>query len=71
MTGRSIRPGCKQMIRKIIGMSRVAVIILNWNGEKLLKEFLPSVVRNTDSRFGAGSCGGQCFGRCFCRDHGT
>ena len=33
-------------------MSRVAVIILNWNGEKLLKEFLPSVVRNTDSRLG-------------------
>lgn len=27
---------------------RVAVIILNWNGEKLLKEFLPSVVNCTD-----------------------
>jgi hypothetical protein len=25
----------------------VAVIILNWNGEKLLREFLPSVVANT------------------------
>ncbi|MBL57628.1 MAG: dTDP-Rha--alpha-D-GlcNAc-pyrophosphate polyprenol alpha-3-L-rhamnosyltransferase [Flavobacteriales bacterium] len=25
-------------------MKRVAVVILNWNGEKLLKEFLPSVV---------------------------
>ncbi len=29
-------------------MNKVAVIILNWNGEKLLKEFLPSVVENTD-----------------------
>lgn len=26
----------------------VAVIILNWNGSKLLKEFLPPVVENTD-----------------------
>lgn len=26
---------------------RLSVIILNWNGEKLLKEFLPSVVRHT------------------------
>lgn len=26
-----------------------AVIILNWNGEKLLREFLPSVVENTPS----------------------
>lgn len=26
---------------------RVAVIILNWNGEKLLNEFLPTVVANT------------------------
>ena len=26
-------------------MKRVAVVILNWNGEKLLKEFLPSVVK--------------------------
>lgn len=30
-------------------MKPVAVIILNWNGEKLLKEFLPSVVANTDT----------------------
>lgn len=30
-------------------MPKVAVIILNWNGEKLLKEFLPSVVRHTPS----------------------
>ncbi len=28
----------------------VAVIILNWNGEKLLQEFLPSVVRHTPDR---------------------
>ena len=26
-----------------------AVIILNWNGAKLLKEFLPSVCKNTNS----------------------
>ena len=26
----------------------VAVIILNWNGAKLLKEFLPSVCSNTN-----------------------
>lgn len=30
-------------------MNKVAVIILNWNGEKLLKEFLPSVIETTDS----------------------
>lgn len=28
-------------------MARLSVVILNWNGEKLLKEFLPSVVANT------------------------
>jgi GT2 family glycosyltransferase len=28
-------------------MSRTAVVILNYNGEKLLREFLPSVIRNT------------------------
>lgn len=28
-------------------MPPVAVIILNWNGEKLLREFLPSVIANT------------------------
>lgn len=33
-------------------MARVAVIILNWNGEKLLREFLPSVVKNTDPGLG-------------------
>ncbi|MDE5844878.1 MAG: glycosyltransferase, partial [Muribaculaceae bacterium] len=26
----------------------IAVIILNWNGAKLLQEFLPSVTANTD-----------------------
>ncbi len=31
-------------------MNNVAVIILNWNGVKLLQEFLPSVVDNTDAR---------------------
>lgn len=30
----------------------VAVIILNWNGEKLLEEFLPSVVEHTNSEIG-------------------
>lgn len=30
----------------------VAVIILNWNGEKLLREFLPSAVRNTSPEWG-------------------
>ena len=29
-------------------MSRFSVVILNWNGEKLLKQFLPAVVRHTD-----------------------
>ncbi len=29
--------------------SRVAVIILNWNGEKLLRRYLPSVVATTNS----------------------
>ena len=27
---------------------KIAVVILNWNGIKLLKEFLPSVVSNSD-----------------------
>lgn len=30
-------------------MKKIAVIILNWNGAKLLCEFLPSVVANTDA----------------------
>lgn len=33
-------------------MQRVAVIILNWNGEKLLKEYLPQVIANTDRSIG-------------------
>ncbi len=33
-------------------MDKVAVIILNWNGEKLLREFLPSVLRNTNKALG-------------------
>lgn len=28
-------------------MKRVAVVILNWNGEKMLREFLPDVVRHS------------------------
>lgn len=31
-----------------LGVKPVAVIILNWNGEKLLKEFLPQVMANTN-----------------------
>lgn len=30
-------------------MSKVAIVILNWNGEKFLKDFLPSLVQNTPS----------------------
>ncbi|MCM1031231.1 MAG: glycosyltransferase family 2 protein [Oscillibacter sp.] len=33
-------------------MERVAVIILNWNGEKLLREYLPSVVCHTPVEIG-------------------
>lgn len=33
-------------------MKKVAVIILNWNGESLLQRFLPSVVRNTSGELG-------------------
>lgn len=29
-------------------MKKIAVVILNWNGEKLLKEFLPSVIKFSD-----------------------
>lgn len=28
----------------------IAVIILNWNGERLLKEYLPSVVEYSDNK---------------------
>lgn len=34
------------------GGPAVAVIILNWNGERLLKEFLPVVVANTSQQLG-------------------
>ena len=30
-------------------MKPIAVIILNWNGEKLLREYLPQVLANTDA----------------------
>ncbi|WP_282039096.1 glycosyltransferase family 2 protein [Saccharicrinis aurantiacus] len=30
-------------------MTTVAIVILNWNGEKLLKEFIPTVVKNSHS----------------------
>ncbi|MDE6692920.1 MAG: glycosyltransferase family 2 protein [Muribaculaceae bacterium] len=33
-------------------MAKVAVVILNWNGEKLLKEFLPKVIENTNREIG-------------------
>ena len=33
-------------------MQKVAVIILNWNGERLLREFLPSVLRHTNPGLG-------------------
>ncbi|MBL0317574.1 MAG: glycosyltransferase [Flavobacteriales bacterium] len=29
-------------------MKRVAVVILNWNGEKFLKQFLPLVVQHSE-----------------------
>ncbi len=29
-------------------MTKVAIVILNWNGEKLLQEFLPEVIKNSD-----------------------
>lgn len=34
------------------GTPPIAVVILNWNGEKLLKEFLPKVVATTDASIG-------------------
>ena len=33
-------------------MPPVSVIILNWNGEKLLREFLPAVISNTNPKIG-------------------
>lgn len=32
-------------------MKKVSVVILNWNGEKLLSQFLPSVLKNTDLQY--------------------
>ncbi|HNP34041.1 MAG TPA: glycosyltransferase family 2 protein, partial [Flavobacterium sp.] len=29
-------------------MKKIAVVILNWNGAKLLEQFLPSVIRFSD-----------------------
>lgn len=34
------------------GMPPVAVIILNWNGSKLLREYLPAVLKTTDPAIG-------------------
>lgn len=31
-------------------MKKVSVVILNWNGEKLLQQFLPSILKNTDTQ---------------------
>jgi len=33
------------------GMKKVSVVILNWNGEKLLSQFLPSVLKFTDLQY--------------------
>ncbi|MDE7125491.1 MAG: glycosyltransferase, partial [Muribaculaceae bacterium] len=33
-------------------MKPVAVIILNWNGERLLDEYLPQVIANTNKKIG-------------------
>lgn len=30
-------------------LARTAIVILNWNGEKFLRQFLPTLVENTDS----------------------
>lgn len=30
-------------------MKKIAVVILNWNGRDLMKQYLPSVIKNTDS----------------------
>ena len=29
---------------------KTAVVILNWNGRKLLEEFLPQVIQNTSTQ---------------------
>ncbi|MBQ5827581.1 MAG: glycosyltransferase, partial [Bacteroidales bacterium] len=33
-------------------MDKVAIVILNWNGEKFLKKYLPALVANTPHSFG-------------------
>ncbi|MBR2437530.1 MAG: glycosyltransferase, partial [Bacteroidales bacterium] len=33
-------------------MSKVAVVILNWNGEKFLKKYIPALVANTPAGLG-------------------
>lgn len=38
-----------QPLEKPRSGQRIAVVILNWNGEKLLREFLPQVIAATDS----------------------
>lgn len=38
-------------------MDKVAIVILNWNGEKFLKKYLPALVANTPSTLG---CEGSC-----------
>jgi len=32
-------------------MTKVAVVILNWNGQKYLEKFLPSLIKNTNSKY--------------------
>lgn len=40
-------------------MDKVAIVILNWNGEKFLKKYLPALVANTPSALdGEGCCNG-------------
>ena len=40
-------------------MDKVAIVILNWNGEKFLKKYLPALVANTPSTLtGEGCCNG-------------
>lgn len=38
----------------------IAVVILNWNGKKMMQEYLPSVVRST-AAFGGGDSGDNAF----------
>ena len=36
-------------------MDKIAVVILNWNGEKFLKKYLPALVANTPKAAGGGN----------------